>query len=158
MRHDPYIHRPGTSVFFTVSLKQNGSSLLVDQIDALRAAFRQTMIERPFYINAIVVLPDHLHAALTFPPGDLDYSNRWTLIKSRFLRGNHSNSDLGNTNIWERRNWEHHIKDRNDLKEHVEFCLSDPVRHGYVSEPTQWQYSSIHRDLDTGIRTARYAV
>lgn len=155
MTNERRIHRPGTSVFFTVCLERSGSTLLIDQIDALRAAFRQTHQERPFYVNAIVVLPDHLHTALTFPPGDDDYLNRWALIRSRFARTVSHGSDRG---IWQRRIWEHHIKDQNDLKEHIAFCISDPVRHGYVSEPIQWQYSSIHRDLDTGIKTAKYAV
>lgn len=158
------IRRPGATIFFTLCLEEKGSDLLTARIDDLRAAFRKTHSERPFYVNAIVVLPDHLHAVLTLPPGDSDYANRWRLIKSRFTRAidlrvpRPSHIRRGESGIWQRRFWEHHIRNGDDLQNHVEFCRSDPVRHGYVTQACQWPYSSLHRDMDRGIRSARHAV
>ena len=77
---------PGAAVFFTVNLAARGSWLLVERVDALREAYRATARERPFRTEAIVVMPDHLHAVWTLPEGDADYSTRWRLIKARFTR------------------------------------------------------------------------
>jgi putative transposase len=76
----------GGTFFFTVTLADRRSSVLVDQIASLRAAFRLTRRERPFTIDAIVVLPDHLHAIMTLPPDDADFSARWRRIKALFTR------------------------------------------------------------------------
>ncbi len=113
----------------------------------------RTISERPFYINAIVVLPDHLHTVLTLPSGDSDYATRWRIIKARFSRqvkvGNRRASHLrrGERGIWQRRYWEHHIRDDDDFRAHVEYCWKNPVKHGLVKHPNDWPYSSIHRDL-----------
>src|SRR5580693_9236187 len=77
---------PGGTYFFTVTLADRRSRALVEHIGALRAAFRATRRERPFAIDAIVILPDHLHAIMTLPPGDADFSGRWRKIKSMFSR------------------------------------------------------------------------
>lgn len=77
---------PGAAVFFTVTLAERGSDLLTREIGALRAAVRETMAERPFRIEAWVVMPDHLHAVWTLPEGDAEYSARWGAIKARFTR------------------------------------------------------------------------
>src|SRR6056297_2115683 len=131
---------PGARVFFSVALAQRGGSLLVDEVVRLRAAVRMTQAERPFAIDAWVVLPDHLHAVWTLPPGDADYSTRWRLIKARFSR------DLGRTGprsaskrakrergLWQRRFWEHTIRDEADYALHLRYCWANPVRHGLVA-------------------------
>ncbi len=74
----------GARVFFTVGLARRGSWLLVDEVDRLREAVRVTRAERPFGVDAFVVLPDHIHAVWTVPPGDRDYGTRWGAIKARF--------------------------------------------------------------------------
>ncbi|WP_299984610.1 transposase [uncultured Ruegeria sp.] len=78
---------PGAKYFFTVSLTDRSSDLLTQEVAHLRAAFAVTQKERPFWCDAFVVLPDHLHAVWTLPPGDADYSTRWGAIKARFMRG-----------------------------------------------------------------------
>lgn len=143
----------GASVFFTVALRERGTRLLVDQIATLRKAVEVTKAERPFHIDAWVVLPDHLHCVWTLPGGDADFSTRWRLIKARFSRalppGNLRRSHVvrQERGIWQRRFWEHHIRDAGDMAAHVNYCWINPVKHGLVERPEDWPYSSIHRDL-----------
>jgi REP element-mobilizing transposase RayT len=80
--HRPLV--PGATVFFTVTLADRGSDLLVREIGLLREAVRRTLEQRPFLVDAIVVLPDHMRAVWTLPPDDTDYATRWRQIKSRF--------------------------------------------------------------------------
>jgi len=157
------MRRPVGTYFFTVNVAQPGSWALVDQIDALRAAVWQTQRERPFYIDAMVVLPDHLHAVWTLPKGDADYSTQWRLIKSRFAHGVGSDparsaskrrkAELG---IWQRRFWEHTIRDRSDYRAHVAYCWINPVKHGFVERAVDWPHSSIHRDIKRGLVGSEY--
>lgn len=156
------IYAPGASIFFTVCLQDKGSDLLIREIDTLRQAFRSTMAERPFEIDAIVVLPDHIHTIVTLPHGDSDYANRWAVIKSRFTRAvpkvarkRPSQDRRGDGGIWQRRFWEHHLRDEADYQTHKAYCLSDPVRHGFVNRPHDWLYSSIHRENDLKRRSFR---
>jgi putative transposase len=149
---------PGASAFFTVALAERGSRLLVAEVERLRAAVRDTKAERPFRIDAWVVLPDHLHAVWTLPEGDADYSVRWRLIKTRFSRGlpkgpvRASHENRQERGIWQRRFWEHQIRGEADLAAHVRYCWINPVKHGFVEKPEDWPYSSVHRD----IRERRY--
>ena len=117
---------PGRTYFFTVVLQARGSDLLVREIEALRRAYHLTRKERPFRCDAFVVMPDHLHAIWTLPDGDADYSTRWGAIKSRFTRNVKSRMGLnpilrssskarkGDAGIWQRRFWEHCIRDEVD--------------------------------------------
>ena len=146
----------GATVFFTVALAARGSTLLVDEVERLRVAVRQTMAEQPFEVDAWVVLPDHMHAVWTMPAGDKAYGVRWRLIKSRFsmglpkgtLRPSHvARQERG---IWQRRFWEHHIRDAADYRAHVEYCWFNPIKHGFVKRIEEWPYSSVHRDMRLG--------
>lgn len=147
----------GASIFFTVSLDRRGGDLLVREIDRLRRAVAQTRAQHPFRIDAWVVLPDHLHAVWTLPPGDRDFSTRWGAIKARFSMGldpgarRRSHRARNEKAIWQRRFWEHHLRDRADMQVHLRYCWHDPVKHGLVLRPTDWPYSSIHRDIRTGM-------
>ncbi|MDQ1900072.1 transposase [Paracoccus sp. WLY502] len=143
---------PGVPIFFTVALAQRGSRLLVEQVEGLRDAVRVTRVERPFGIDAWVVLPDHLHCVWRLPEGDCDYSTRWRLIKARFscglpvgqLRDSHVvRKERG---IWQRRFYEHHIRNEEDYAAHMRYCWWNPVKHGLVERPEDWLYSSFHRD------------
>lgn len=140
----------GASIFFTVALADRGSSLLTGEIARLREAVRLTRRERPFGISAWVVLPDHLHCIWDLPAGDRDYPTRWRLIKSRFSRGlpigarRESHARRGERGIWQRRYWEHHLRDEADFTAHLNYCWVNPVRHGLVDRPEDWPYSSIH--------------
>jgi len=149
---------PGGCWFFTVNLLERRKTLLVDRIDDLREAVEKTRHRYPFVIDAVVVLPDHLHAVWTLPPGDADFSLRWRLIKSRFARAlpRHERvSDIrkarGERGIWQRRFWEHLIRDEADYARHVEYCYINPVKHGHVTRVSDWPHSSFHRDVRAGI-------
>lgn len=148
LRPEPF----GSPIFFTVALNERGSNLLVGEVERLRIAVRQTLTERPFRIDAWVVLPDHLHAIWTLPEGDRDYSIRWGAIKARFSRGLPAGRRRGShllrreKAIWQRRFWEHHLRDDADFRAHLSYCWMSPVRHGLVTRPEDWPYSSIHRD------------
>lgn len=174
------IRVPGATVFFTVALERRGSTVLTDEIHRLRLAFALTRRERPFTIDACVVLPDHLHCVWTLPPGDSDYSTRWGAIKTRFsrllrdgcragfdpamalrsgkgvgwnptLRRPASKVAKGETGLWQRRFWESHVRDEEEYQAHLRYCWSDPVRHGLCASPHEWPFSSIHRDRVRGM-------
>ncbi|MEW9921158.1 transposase [Marimonas sp. MJW-29] len=148
---------PGATYFFTVTLADRNSGILIDRISELRRAFRLTMDERPFVCDAAVILPDHLHTIWTLPEGDADFSTRWRLIKSRFSRASGIRSPIGASQcakqergVWQRRFWEHCIRDETDFVAHLSYCWGNPVKHGYVSSPMAWPFSSIHRDRLNG--------
>jgi putative transposase len=135
-----------------VALADRGSDLLIREVDALRDAVRRTRVERPFGIDAWVVLPDHLHCVWRLPDDDADFSTRWKVIKARFSRAmpackrRPSHEARREHGIWQRRYWEHHIRDDRDWDAHVRYCWDNPVKHGFVSDPSQWPFSSWHRD------------
>jgi putative transposase len=134
--------RPGARVFFTVTLAERGSDLLLREIGRLRHAVRATRAERPFGVDAWVVLPDHLHCVWTLPEGDADFSTRWSVIKARFAlsvpAGPRRPSHVARREraVWQRRFWEHHIRDTEDYALHVRYCWFNPVKHGLVAHPT----------------------
>ncbi|MBF9045279.1 transposase [Rhodobacterales bacterium HKCCE4037] len=144
--------RPGASIFFTVTLSERTSDLLTREIEILRQSVRKTLQERPVKIDAWVVLPDHMHCVWTLPEGDTDYANRWRIIKARFSRkmpdGHRRASHMGRREhgLWQRRFWEHHIRDPADWQNHVAYCWNNPVKHGLAGEPGDWPFSSWHRD------------
>ena len=107
-----------------------------------------------------MILPDHLHCVLTLPEGDADYPLRWTLIKAGFSRRipkterrNSSRADKGERGVWQRRYWEHMIRDEGDYTRHVDYVHFNPVKHGYASRAADWPYSSIHRYIAAGMLT-----
>ena len=149
---------PGGCFFFTVNLLERKQTLLVDHVAALRDAVATTRHGHPFDIDAFVVLPDHLHAVWTLPPGDSDFSTRWRLIKSRFAKTLPKQERLsavrkarGERGIWQRRFWEHLIRDEADYISHVEYCVVNPLKHRLVTRVRDWPYSSFHRDVRAGI-------
>ena len=150
----------GACVFFTVNLADRSSTLLIDQIDALRSAVQATRLERPFGIDAWVVLPEHMHCVWSLPGGDDDFSTRMGAIKARFSMAmrragftppppvgrcnggvNPALRRKGEVGLWQPRFWEHHIRDEADFAAHVEYCWINPVKHGYVDDPEEWPYS-----------------
>jgi len=142
----------GACYFFTVALANRESTLLVEQIDNLRQAFRLVKQRHPFEIVAMVVMPEHLHAIWQLPPGDADFALRWSLIKSGFSRAipkheyiRPSRAGKRERGLWQRRYWEHLIRDDNDLSRHVDYIHYNPVKHGMVQRAIDWPHSSIHR-------------
>jgi putative transposase len=148
---------PGGCWFFTVNLQDRRSRLLTDHIGALREATRKTKRRLPFDIDAWVVLPDHMHAIWTLPPGDSDFPIRWRLIKSHFSKSlpkiewrSRVRNARGERGIWQRRYWEHLIRDEKDYGRHIDYCYFNPVKHGLVGRVEDWPYSTFHRDMKTG--------
>lgn len=118
---------PGGRYFFTVTLLDRRASLLTDNIEKLRSAFFRVKRRHPFEIDAVVILPDHLHCIWTLPDNDADFSLRWREIKSRFSRtlpvvqpANSSHLLRKERGVWQRRFWEHLIRDDEDYKNHVD--------------------------------------
>ena len=147
----------GSTYFFTVTLADRRSRLLVEEIDRLRSAYRTVADKLPFTTVTICVLPDHLHAVWELPPGDADFSSRWGLIKTGFSRGlnaaftSPSKLRKREKGIWQRRFWEHEIRDEADLQRHVDYLHYNPVRHGYAARVQDWPHSSFHRFVRAGL-------
>jgi putative transposase len=149
---------PGGCWFFTVDLLERRQTLLVDHIATLREAVAKTRQSWPWTIDAFVVLPDHLHAVWTLPPGDADFSTRWRLIKSHFAKALPKRERLSavrlarnERGIWQRRFWEHLIRDEADYTRHIEYCYINPLKHHLVTRVRDWPHSSVHRDVRAGI-------
>jgi len=148
----------GGVFFFTVTLADRSSDLLVRRIDRLRRIYRSVQIRYPFETIAICVLPDHLHAVWALPPGDDGYPSRWSVIKAGFSRGlgeaaTRSSSKFAKRErgLWQRRYWEHAIRDDADLERHVDYIHFNPVKHGHVPQVRDWPYSSFHRYVARGL-------
>ena len=158
MRRYIRAHTPGATYFFTVNLQDRSASTLVDHVDALRAVFQDVKARHPFRIDAMVVLPEHLHAIWTLPSGDADFATRWMLARQGFTqclvrqgidcptRGVH-----GERVLWQRRYWEHQIRDEEDFARHVDYLHFNPVKHGWVARARDWPCSSFHRFVRAGV-------
>ena len=152
------VYLEGGCYFFTKVLANRNNRFLTDYIENLRQAFREVMRVHPFKIDAAVVLPNHLHCILTLPTGDDNYSMRWRQIKSAFSRQlpatevrSLSRKKKGERGIWQRRFWEHVIRDERDYRQHVDYIHYNPVKHGYVKQVKDWKYSSFHQTVKWGI-------
>jgi len=149
----------GATWFFTVNLaERKGNRLLIDRIDCLRASFAHVKHKHPFKIEAAVILPDHLHCIWTLPEGDADFSTRWGLIKANFSRQidngeriSQSRQKRGERGLWQRRFWEHKIRDEVDYQQHVDYIHWNPVKHGWVESVKDWSHSSFHLYVAKGI-------
>lgn len=149
----------GATWFFTVNLLQRrNNDLLVRHIDVLRDSIRRVRRVHPFAIDAWVVLPEHTHCVWTLPPGDADFSSRWRLLKtffSRALPADEYRSPLrvlrGERGIWQRRYWEHLVRDEEDFRRHVDYVHINPVKHGLVASVGDWPYSTFHRAVRNGL-------
>jgi putative transposase len=148
---------PGGTYFFTVNARDRRSRLLVEHVDLLREAFRTTCAARPFHLIAISVLPDHLHCVWQLPDGDADNARRWAQIKGSF--SSRLSKEAGASSrrverrergIWQRRYWEHLIRDDEDLSRHVDYVHINPVKHGHSERACDWPYSSFRRRVGRG--------
>ena len=155
---------PGGSFFFTVNLAERRLRLLTEHIDQLRTAFRVVRMSHPFKIEAMVVLPDHIHAIWSLPEGDKDFATRWRLIKSAFSRAlpkgeriSKSRRSKGERGIWQRRFWEHMIRDENDFQRHVDYIHINPVKHGHAQAVRDWPHSSFRAYVRRGVYPADWA-
>ncbi|MFS2122498.1 REP-associated tyrosine transposase [Pseudomonas sp. Pseusp97] len=148
----------GATWFFTLALADRRSQLLVENIDSLRAAFRYVQQRHPWHVDAIVILPDHLHAICTLEQGDANYALRWRLIKTEFSRAlprtevvSGSRQTKGERGIWQRRYWEHRIRDDLDFTRHADYIHFNPCKHGHVTRAVDWRWSSFHRYVRDGL-------
>ncbi|PWJ13340.1 REP-associated tyrosine transposase [Jannaschia seohaensis] len=146
----------GGTYFFTVKLADGDETTLIDQIDDLRACYGRCAASHPFATRAIVVLPDHIHAVWTLPDGDADFSGRWKRIKAGFARQvggrprSASKLRKGEAGVWQRRFWEHLVRDEAELSACLRYVWSNPVKHGLVERAVDWPYSSLHREIRAG--------
>ncbi|BCG64069.1 MAG: transposase, IS200/IS605 family [Methyloprofundus sp.] len=153
------IYTSGASWFFTVNLKhRQNNRLLVEQVDLLREAFLYVKQRKSYTINAVVIMPDHLHCIWTLPEGDTDYSGRWSLLKGYFSRGIPKGEPIGKSGIkrrergiWQRRFWAHLLTDQGDFNIHFDYIHWNPVKHGWVEFVQDWSYSSFHRYVESGV-------
>jgi putative transposase len=151
-------HIPGGTFFFTVTLDDRSSDALVRHIELLRRIYSLVQGRRPFTMIAICVLPAHLHAIWSLPAEDPDFSTRWNLIKAGFSRGLPAQSSRSPSKIarrekgiWQRRYWEHVIRDDADMARHVDYVHFNPVKHGLVSRVRDWPHSSFHQHVANGL-------
>jgi putative transposase len=157
------LYIPNGTIFLTiVTYQRQPIFALPDNISILRLAMSKIMSERPFEINGAVILPDHLHFLWTLPSVDTDYSYRVSRLKvlfTRLFRGkkyqptNISSSRIKHreSDVWQRRFWEHTIKNESDFEKHLEYIHYNPVKHGFVSCPHLWEYSSFQTWVKKGI-------
>ena len=140
---------PGGTYFFTV-VTHHRLPILAEQqnIEALGQAFRRVKEQKPFIMDAFVLLPDHLHCLWTLPEDDTDYSSRWRDIKKyaskKFLLPANA------TSTWQRGFWEHVIRDEHDWQQHMDYIHYNPVKHGWANAPRDWQWSSFKRCVEKG--------
>ena len=160
----------GATYFFTLvtyKWRRFLTSELAEQ--CLRHAWHKVRARRPFQVQAVCVLPNHLHVLpnhlhclWTLPEGDTDFSIRWAAIKALFSkayleaggcegRRNESRKRRGEAALWQRRFWEHVVRDEDDFIKHLEYIHYNPVKHGYVSRPADWRWSSFSRYVSLGL-------
>ena len=148
---------PGGTYFFTVNLRDRNKSYLTQYVDDLRECFRSCKSKYPMTIDAVVILPEHLHCLWTLPSDDSNYANRWRYIKSSFTKKliahgvNITKDKHGQYNLWQRRYWEHTIRDEKDFNRHVEYIHYNPIKHGYVTKLIEWPNSSFHQYVKNGV-------
>lgn len=160
---------PGGTFFFTLVTHQRQP--LFNHPEArklLGKILRICKRQWPFEIDAIVLLPDHLHTIWSLPPGDSSYPRRWGWIKKQFTK---TWLDMGGTElpissgrkeerrrgIWLPRYWEHTIEDESDFDAHFDYIHYNPVKHGYVTCPSDWPWSSFHRWVREGVYAVNWA-
>ena len=150
-------HVPGGTFFFTIALARRGDDLLVREVDALRTAYAEVARDTPFRTEAVVILPDHLHAVWTLPEGDADFSTRWKRIKRGFTvrvaetrARSWSKRRKGEAGLWQRRFWERCVRDEAELAACLRYVWCNPVKHGLVQRAVEWPWSSVHREIAAG--------
>ena len=147
----------GGTFFFTVAIADRSDDLLVREVDRLRSVYRSVSKRYPFHTIAICILPDHLHAIWSLPESDADFALRWSLIKAGFSRGLDADAPRSARHVakrerglWQRRYWEHAIRNETDLARHVDYIHFNPVKHGLVTRVVDWPHSSFHQYVARG--------
>jgi putative transposase len=139
---------PGGVYFFTVVVDQRRPVFNSEgRVAVLREAVRATRAERPFDIDAFVVLPDHSHCVWRLPEGDADFSGRWREIKKRCTQALAAEVP---GRLWQRRFWEHAIRSELDWRRHLDYIHYNPVKHGHARSPAEWPWSSFRACVARG--------
>ena len=167
MPHYRRLRTPGGTYFFTVVTHERRKMLCRDSpLQALRKGVNEVRTRHPFRVDAWVVLPDHLHCIWSLPENDDDYSKRWGMIKAGFTKrvqqagwtSAAASADAPSrirhreALVWQRRFWEHQIRDQEDFNRHCDYIHYNPVKHGLVHDPKKWEYSTLHRFIQQGLR------
>jgi putative transposase len=155
------LYTPGACYFFKL-VAYRRQPIFCDALfrSALRQAIVQTRIKYPFAINAWVLLPDHLHTIWTLPQGEANYSQRWQQIKRKVsltIGAEYNRAELltpskikhRESTIWQRRYWEHQIRNQADFNHHLDYCHYNPVKHGLCQKPKDWPYSTFNRYVNS---------
>ena len=147
---------PGGTYFFTVNLlERRGNDLLTRHIDTLREVVQSVRLRHPFIIHGWAVLPEHLYCVIELPENDQDFSTRWRLIKSDFSKALPKDERRSKIRvkrgIWQRRFWEHLIRDEADFRAHMDYVHFNPVKHGLVKCVKDWPHSTFHRLVVQGV-------
>ena len=143
---------PGGSYFFTVVTDHRRPLLATESaVEVLRQAFRTVRAKRPFAVDAMVVLPDHLHCIWSLPAGDADHSRRWQFIKASFARRLQRQDGCVSARVWQARCWEHWLRDETDFRRHLDYIHYNPVKHGHADRPADWLHSSFQKCVERGI-------
>ena len=153
----------GGTYFFTVKTC-NQRPLFNDSHlrEFLHQAIEDTRNQKPFEVLALVLLSDHLHCIWKMPDSDDDFSTRWSMIKRKFTqrymtsgrkvsRISESQQREGRRGVWQRRFWEHAIRDDRDYAAHIDYVHFTPVKHGLVNHVADWPYSTFHRFVENGV-------
>jgi len=152
----------GTYFFTLVTYRRQKILCESDVREALRKGIQSVRQKYPFFINAWVLLPDHLHCIWTLPENDTDYSRRWAMIKRFVSKGcgallhrgdlmSQSKKRRNESTIWQRRFWEHLIRDEQDMKSHMDYIHFNPVKHKMVESVKDYPYSTFLRYCHNGI-------
>lgn len=151
----------GATYFFTVNLLERRSRMLIQHIGILQEAIEWVRVVHPIHVDAWVVLPEHMHVVWSLPPGDSNYALRWSSIKRRFSKAlpvtewrSAVRMGRGERGIWQRRYWEHLIRDERDYERHLDYIHYNPVKHGWVKRTADWPHSSFRQYVDVGIYPA----
>ena len=156
---------PAGTYFFTINLLERRSNdLLIKHIDLLKQAIREVKLNHPFTIHAWVVLPEHMHCIIELPENDTDFSQRIRMIKANFSRRiarTELRSEIrikrGDRGIWQRRFWEHLIRDDRDFQAHMDYVHYNPVKHGFAKTVADWAYSTFHKYVREGLYPVDWA-
>ena len=151
----------GASYFFTVvTFERRKLFGEPEAVELLNEAIFRVRNRHPFDLEALVVLPDHLHALWQMPPNDASYSMRWRLVKEAFTRSymrrfgipdaTPTQQGRGEQTVWQRRFWEHLIRDDSDFAAHLDYIHLNPVHHGLSRSPEDWPHSTFKQWVGRG--------
>jgi len=151
----------GCLYFFTVVTFDRKPILTSNRsIEILRSVIKEVQSDLPFIIEGFVLLPNHIHSIWRMPENEKDYSKRWQAIKAKFthrylvddcfVEVSRSMKSKRERGVWQRRFWEHWIRDETDFFRHLDYIHWNPVKHGYVKRVRDWEWSTFHKYVKKG--------